>query len=85
MQIKVNFLCRDSILAAPLVLDLALFIDVAERAGLRGVQDWLSIYFKSPMCAPGIDQEDDLWVQLAKMESTLRLLSREEAEAETRA
>ena len=77
MQIKVNFLCRDSILAAPLVLDLALFIDLAQRAELKGVQDWLSIYFKSPMCAPGIEQENDLWVQLAKMESTIRLLSRD--------
>jgi myo-inositol-1-phosphate synthase len=77
MQIKVNFLCRDSILAAPLVLDLALFIDLAHRAELKGVQDWLSLYFKSPMCAPGIDQENDLFIQLTRMESTLRLLSKE--------
>jgi Myo-inositol-1-phosphate synthase len=54
MQLKVNFLCRDSILAAPLVLDLLLFTDLAQRAGMRGIQEWLSFYFKSPQCAPGV-------------------------------
>ncbi len=72
MQIKVNFLCRDSILAAPIVLDLALFADLAARAGLSGVQEWLSFYFKSPMHAPEVHAEHDLFVQLAKLENTLR-------------
>ena len=78
MQIKVNFLARDSILAAPLVLDLALFIDLAHRAEMKGVQDWLSLYFKSPMCAPTVDRENDLFIQLARMESTLRFLMGQE-------
>lgn len=77
MQIKVNFLCRDSILAAPLVLDLALFIDLAQRAGMRGLQDWLSVYFKNPMCAPGCEPENDLFAQLMKLENRLRLLMNE--------
>jgi myo-inositol-1-phosphate synthase len=78
MQIKVNFLGRDSILAAPLVLDLALFIDLAHRAEMKGVQDWLSLYFKSPMDAPAVDRENDLFIQLAKMESMLRFLMHQE-------
>jgi myo-inositol-1-phosphate synthase len=77
MQIKVNFLCRDSILAAPLVLDLALFIDLAQRAGMQGIQDWLSLYFKSPMCAPGVAPQSDLFAQMMRLENTLRLLMNE--------
>lgn len=72
MQIKVDFLCRDSILAAPLVLDIALFLDLAQRAGLRGIQEWLSFYFKSPMCAPTVYPEHDLFIQLMKLKNTLR-------------
>jgi myo-inositol-1-phosphate synthase len=75
MQIKVDFLCRDSILAAPLILDLALFIDLAKRAGMKGIQDWLSFYFKSPMWAPAVKLDNDLFNQLAKMNRTLRRLA----------
>ncbi|HLZ90125.1 MAG TPA: inositol-3-phosphate synthase, partial [Candidatus Acidoferrum sp.] len=64
MQIKVDFLCRDSILAAPIVLDLVLFLDLAQRAGMRGIQEWLSFYFKSPMTAPTLYPEHDLFIQL---------------------
>lgn len=78
MQIKVNFLCRDSILAAPVVLDLVLFLDLAQRAGLRGVQEWLSFYFKSPMVDRRLYPEHDLFVQLAKLQNTLRYLRGEE-------
>jgi myo-inositol-1-phosphate synthase len=78
MQIKVDFLCRDSILAAPIVLDLALFMDLAKRAGMRGVQEWLSFYFKSPMTAPGLYPEHDLFIQLMKLKNTLRHLKGEE-------
>ena len=78
MQIKVNFLCRDSILAAPLVLDLVLFTDLARRAGLVGVQEWLSFYFKSPQHAPSAYPEHDLFVQQAKLKNTLRWLMGEE-------
>src|SRR3989338_47113 len=74
MQLKINFLCRDSILAAPLVLDLILFLDLAQRAGLRGIQEWLSFYFKSPMCAPALYPEHDLFIQLTKLKNTLRWL-----------
>jgi myo-inositol-1-phosphate synthase len=74
MQIKVNFLCRDSILAAPLVLDLALFSDLAQRAGLAGIQEWLSFYYKSPMAAPGLPPEHDLFIQQTKLKNTLRQL-----------
>ena len=74
MQIKVDFLCRDSILAAPIVLDLVLFLDLAQRAGLRGIQEWLSFYFKSPMCAPQLYPEHDLFIQLMKLKNTLRWL-----------
>ena len=72
MQIKVNFLCRDSILAAPIVLDLALFSDFAQRAGMKGIQEWLSFYYKSPMVAPGLQPEHDLFIQQTKLKNTLR-------------
>ena len=72
MQLKINFLCRDSILAAPLVLDVALFLDLAARAGRPGIQEWLSFYFKSPMHAPGLYPEHDLSIQLKKLKNTLR-------------
>jgi myo-inositol-1-phosphate synthase len=78
MQIKINFLCRDSVLAAPLVLDLALFLDLARRAGMHGVQEWLSFYFKSPQTAPGLYPEHDLFIQLMKLKNTLRHLRGEE-------
>ncbi|HEU6450606.1 MAG TPA: inositol-3-phosphate synthase [Gemmatimonadaceae bacterium] len=78
MQIKINFLCRDSILAAPLVLDLALFMDFAQRAGLKGIQEWLSFFFKSPMAAPGLQPEHDLFIQQTKFKNTLRHLMGEE-------
>jgi len=78
MQIKINFLCRDSILAAPLVLDLALFLDLAQRAGMKGIQEWLSFYFKSPQVAPGLYPEHDLFIQLMKLKNTLRHLRGEE-------
>ena len=72
MQIKVDFLCRDSILAAPIVLDLVLFLDLAKRSDMSGIQEWLSFYFKSPMCSPDLEPEHDLFVQLAKLKNTLR-------------
>jgi myo-inositol-1-phosphate synthase len=72
MQMKIDFLCRDSILAAPIVLDLALFLDFAQRAGFHGIQEWLSFYWKSPMTAPELYPEHDLFVQLAKLKNTLR-------------
>jgi myo-inositol-1-phosphate synthase len=78
MQLKVNFLCRDSILAAPLVLDLLLFTDLAQRAGMRGIQEWLSFYFKSPQSASGVYPEHDLFIQLTKLKNTLRFLAGEE-------
>jgi myo-inositol-1-phosphate synthase len=78
MQIKVDFLCRDSILAAPIVLDLALFMDLAQRSGLRDTQEWLSFYFKSPMHAEGLYPEHDLFIQLMKLKNTLRWLQGEE-------
>jgi myo-inositol-1-phosphate synthase len=74
MQLKINFLCRDSILAAPIVLDVALFLDLAKRTGLSGIQEWLSFYFKSPMHAPGLYPEHDLFIQLMKLKNTLRYL-----------
>jgi myo-inositol-1-phosphate synthase len=77
MQIKVDFLCKDSILAAPLVLDLVLFLDLAKRAGLKGIQEWLSFYFKSPMCAPELYPEHDLFIQLMKLKNTLRWMKGE--------
>ncbi len=78
MQIKVNFLCRDSILAAPIVLDLALFSDFAHRAGMKGIQEWLSFYYKSPMAAPGLQPEHDLFIQQTKLKNTLRHLMGED-------
>jgi len=78
MQIKVNFLCRDSILAAPLVLDVALFSDFAHRAGMKGIQEWLSFFYKSPMTAPGLQPEHDLFIQQTKMKNTLRHLMGED-------
>ncbi|MET0592357.1 MAG: inositol-3-phosphate synthase [Polyangiaceae bacterium] len=78
MQIKINFLCRDSILAAPIVLDLALFMDLAQRAKFSGVQEWLSFYFKSPMTAPDLYPEHDLFIQSMKLKNTLRWMMGEE-------
>ncbi len=78
MQLKINFLCRDSILAAPIVLDLVLFLDLAKRAGMSGVQEWLSFYFKSPVHAPGLYPEHDLFIQLMKLKNTLRYLRGED-------
>ena len=78
MQIKVNFLCKDSILAAPLVLDLLLFMDLAQRADMAGIQEWLSFYFKSPQCAPNLYPEHDLFIQSMKLKNTLRYLMGEE-------
>ncbi|WP_026768399.1 inositol-3-phosphate synthase [Asinibacterium sp. OR53] len=78
MQIKINFLCRDSILAAPIVLDLALFMDLAKRAGMTGIQEWLSFYFKSPQTAPGLRPEHDIFKQLIKLQNTLRHLMGED-------
>ena len=72
MQIKINFLCRDSILAAPIALDLALFVDLAKRAEMSGVQEWLSFYLKSPQTAPGLPAENDIFKQLMKLQNTLR-------------
>jgi myo-inositol-1-phosphate synthase len=78
MQLKVDFLCRDSILAAPLALDLVLFSDLAQRAGMYGIQEWLSFYYKAPMTAPGLIAEHDLFVQQAKLKNTLRWMMGEE-------
>ncbi|MEE2657449.1 MAG: inositol-3-phosphate synthase [Candidatus Latescibacterota bacterium] len=78
MQIKVDFLCRDSILAAPLVLDLVLFTDLAQRVGWKGIQEWLSFYFKSPQHAPDLYPEHDIFIQLMKLKNTLRFLQGEE-------
>lgn len=78
MQIKVNFLCRDSILAAPLALDLVLFSDLAQRAGMGGIQEWLSFYYKSPQVAPGLYPEHDLFIQLTKLKNTLRWMMGED-------
>jgi myo-inositol-1-phosphate synthase len=78
MQLKINFLCRDSILAAPIVLDVALFLDLAKRTGMSGIQEWLSFYFKSPMHAPGLYPEHDLFIQLMKLKNTLRYLRGED-------
>jgi len=78
MQIKIDFLCRDSILAAPIVLDLVLFLDLAQRAGMCGIQEWLSFYFKSPMTAPGLYPEHDIFIQLMKLKNTLRWMRGED-------
>jgi len=78
MQVKIDFLCRDSILAAPIVLDLALFLDLAARAGLSGIQEWLSFYFKAPQTAPDLYPEHDIFIQHWKLKNTLRWLMGEE-------
>ena len=78
MQMKVNLLCRDSILAAPLALDLLLLLDLAQRAGMGGIQEWLSFYFKSPQTAPGLYPEHDLFIQHTKLKNTLRWMAGEE-------
>ncbi|MCA9601831.1 MAG: inositol-3-phosphate synthase, partial [Myxococcales bacterium] len=78
MQLKVDFLCRDSILAAPVALDLAIFMDLAQRAGFSGIQEWLSFYYKSPMTAPGLYPEHDLFVQMIKMKNVLRWMKGED-------
>jgi myo-inositol-1-phosphate synthase len=78
MQIKINFLCRDSILAAPIVLDLALFIDLAKRSNMSGIQEWLSFYLKSPQTIPGVPAENDIFKQLMKLQNTLRYIMGEE-------
>jgi myo-inositol-1-phosphate synthase len=78
MQIKIDFLCRDSILAAPIVLDLAMFMDLAQRSGMSGIQEWLSFFFKSPMTPEGLYPEHDLFIQLMKLKNTLRHLRGEE-------
>jgi myo-inositol-1-phosphate synthase len=78
MQIKVDFLCRDSILAAPLALDLVLFSDLAQRAGLGGIQEWLSFYYKSPQTPPGLYPEHDLFIQHTKLKNTLRWIMGED-------
>lgn len=78
MQIKIDFLCRDSILAAPIVLDLVLFLDLASRCGMKGIQEWLSFFFKSPMSAPGVYPEHDLFIQSMKLKNTLRHIKGEE-------
>ncbi|HEY5779566.1 MAG TPA: inositol-3-phosphate synthase [Terrimicrobiaceae bacterium] len=78
MQIKINFLCRDSILAAPIVLDLVLFLDLAQRAGMSGIQEWLSFYFKSPLSRPDLKPEHDLFIQHLKLQNTLRIMMGEE-------
>jgi myo-inositol-1-phosphate synthase len=78
MQLKVDFLCRDSILAAPLALDLVLLSDLAQRAGLDGIQEWLSFYYKAPMTPPGLYAEHDLFIQLTKLKNTLRWMMGEE-------
>jgi myo-inositol-1-phosphate synthase len=77
MQIKVNFLCRDSILAAPIVLDLVIFMDLAQRAGMYGIQEWMSFYFKSPMHGEGLYPEHDLFIQSMKLKNTLRVIAGE--------
>jgi len=78
MQLKINFLCRDSILAAPIVVDVALFLDLAKRANMSGIQEWLSFYFKAPVHAPNLYPEHDLFIQLMKLKNTLRYMQGEE-------
>jgi myo-inositol-1-phosphate synthase len=78
MQIKIDFLCRDSILAAPVALDLAIFMDLAQRAGFSGMQEWLSFYYKSPIHAKEVYPENDLFVQMMKMKNMLRWLGNED-------
>jgi len=78
MQIKIDFLCKDSILAAPIVLDLALFLDLAKRSEMSGIQEWLSFYLKSPQAAKGLKPMHDIFVQLMKLKNTLRYLEGED-------
>lgn len=78
MQIKVDFLCRDSILAAPIALDLAIFMDLAQRAGMSGIQEWLSFYYKAPMTAKGLYPEHDIFIQSMKLKNTLRYMMGED-------
>ena len=78
MQIKIDFLCRDSILAAPIALDIVLFLDLAARAGMRGIQEWMSFYFKAPLTAPGLYPEHDIFIQLMKLKNTLRWMRGED-------
>ena len=78
MQIKVDFLCRDSILAAPIVLDLVLFLDLAHRSGMKGIQEWLSFYFKSPQTPEGLYPEHDIFIQQTKLKNTLRWMMGED-------
>ncbi|MCX6619851.1 MAG: inositol-3-phosphate synthase [Acidobacteria bacterium] len=78
MQIKIDFLCRDSILAAPIALDIVLFLDLAQRAGMRGIQEWMSFYFKAPLTAPGLYPEHDIFIQLMKLKNTLRWMRGED-------
>jgi myo-inositol-1-phosphate synthase len=78
MQLKINFLCRDSILAAPIVLDLVIFLDLAKRVGWSGIQEWLSFFFKSPMHAKDLYPEHDLFIQSMKLKNTLRYLKGED-------
>lgn len=78
MQIKVNFLCKDSILAAPVVLDLAIFMDLAQRADMKGIQEWLSFYYKSPQTKEGLEPIHDIFLQKIKLENTLRHLMEED-------
>jgi myo-inositol-1-phosphate synthase len=77
MQLKINFLCRDSILAAPIVLDLILFADLAKRSNMKGIQEWMSLFFKSPMHSPDVVPEHDLFIQMMKLKNTLRRLMNE--------
>jgi len=78
MQIKIDFLCRDSILAAPIVLDLALFMDLASRAGMSGIQEWLSFYLKAPQVGEGLYPEHDIFIQHMKLKNTLRWIAGED-------
>ncbi|MFQ5451568.1 MAG: inositol-3-phosphate synthase [Nitrospinaceae bacterium] len=78
MQLKINFLCKDSILAAPVVLDIVIFLDLAQRAGMFGIQEWLSFYFKAPLSRPDLKPENDLFVQDIKLRNTLRIIMGEE-------
>lgn len=80
MQLKVDFLCRDSILAAPLMLDLIILTDLSQRCGFKGIQTWLSFYFKSPMHTPDTEPLHDLFAQFVKMKNTLRVMIGEEPE-----
>jgi myo-inositol-1-phosphate synthase len=77
MELKINFLCRDSILAAPIMLDLILFADLAQRSNMKGIQEWMSLFFKSPMHSENVVPEHDLFIQSMKLKNTLRKLMNE--------